>query len=79
MPRHGGDHPGAEHQRHCKWHKGHVLAAPAGVAMEVVAFGRHEQREADPHQDDAADDPHHAERHVEDLQQQRTEDKEEEQ
>jgi hypothetical protein len=28
------------------------------------AGGRHEQREADADQDDAADDPHHAERHL---------------
>ena len=60
--------------------RGRTLAAsPAGRDIGVGAMrgvsdrgggGGPEQRKADPHQNDVADDPHHADRHVKDLQQQ---------
>jgi hypothetical protein len=54
--------------------------ASRGISDGRGGGGRwQEQRETDPHQDDAADDPNHAERHLKDLQQQRAKDQEKEQ
>ena len=68
--------PGPKDERHGEGHESDIAACFAEES--ITRLLRHEQREANPHQDDPADDADHGEGNAKQLEDERPEDQEEE-